>query len=62
MPRFIASACATAAGDTLWHATRGLPHGVEEPSIELGPDGMLYALTTPGHTAGVHQAGGHSGH
>lgn len=57
------------AGDTLWRATRGLPHGVEEPSIELGadgqplldyapvniglqlgPDGMLYVLTTPGHT------------
>jgi thiol-disulfide isomerase/thioredoxin len=56
-------------GDTVWQATRGLPHGVEEPSIELGsdgqplldyapvniglqlgPDGMLYALTTPGHT------------
>lgn len=58
-----------AAGDTLWRATRGLSHGVEEPTIELGadgqplldyapvnlglqlgPDGMLYVLTTPGHT------------
>jgi len=57
------------AGDTVWRATRGLPHGVEEPSIQLGadgqplldyapvniglqlgPDGMLYALTTPGST------------
>jgi thiol-disulfide isomerase/thioredoxin len=56
-------------GDTLWVATRGLPHGVAEPSIglgadgraeldyapvniglQLGPDGMLYVLTTPGHT------------
>lgn len=58
-----------AAGDTMWRATRGLTHGVEEPSLELGsdgrplldyapvnlglqwgPDGMLYALTTPGYT------------
>lgn len=58
----------SADGDTVWVATRGLPHGVEEPSIELGedgpvldyapvnigfqqgPEGMLYVLSTPGHT------------
>ena len=56
------------SGDTVWVASRGLPHGVEEPSFEmkdgeplldyapvnlgiaLGPDGMLYVISTPGFT------------
>ena len=56
-------------GDTIWVATRGLPHGVDEPRFELdadgrptldyapvnlglqlGPDGRVYALSTPGYT------------
>jgi thiol-disulfide isomerase/thioredoxin len=55
-------------GVVVWIASRGLPHGVEEPSFELrdgepmldyapvnlgltvGPDGLLYVLSTPGFT------------
>jgi thiol-disulfide isomerase/thioredoxin len=58
----------SAAGDTLWVASRGLGHGVEHPSFEvidgepqldyapvnlglsIGPDRLLYVLSTPGHT------------
>lgn len=59
-------------GDTLWVATRDLPHSVEEPKFELdedrkptldyapvnlgmqlGPDGMLYVLSTAGYTTEI---------
>ncbi len=53
-------------GDTVWVASRGMQHGVEEPSfgrddagqpvldyapvnlgLQIGPDGLLYVLSTP---------------